>query len=248
MNYKEFQPDGLLNTFVKCYWHFENLPDTPRYFTILPDGCFDLIISLNKNHQKIISLTGIWTKQVDVSIPGNTKLFGIRFTPLAAEYLLQQSIASLHNSKTEVKNNFWEIDKLSFVRIEPAVKKFDSILLSILSSGKGIDTRKQNLFQLLYHTNGGNSIEQYSNQVFWTKRQINRYFNEKLGLPLKSYCNILKCFASYRQISEGNFIPCQNYFDQSHFIKEIRKHTGQNPRQLHENKNDRFLQLATMKE
>lgn len=46
---------------------------------------------------------------------------------------------------------------------------------------------------------------------------------------------------------KDNFIE-QNYFDQSHFIKDLKKHTGNNPTELFENKSDRFLQLATMVE
>ena len=121
-------------------------------------------------------------------------------------------------------------------------------MLSILGSQKGIDSRKQNLFNLLYQTNGEQTVEQYSQQVFWTSRQINRYFKDRFGIPLKSYCKILKCFASFRHIKKGQLYPEHNYFDQSHFIKEMKKHTGNNPTELFENKNDRFLQLTTMTE
>lgn len=91
-------------------------------------------------------------------------------------------------------------------------------------------------------------FELYSKQVFWTSRQINRYFKDRFGIPLKSYCKILKCFASFNHIKKGQLYPEQNYFDQSHFIKDLKKHTGNNPTELFENKNDRFLQLATMTE
>ena len=121
-------------------------------------------------------------------------------------------------------------------------------MLSILGSQKGIDSRKQNLFNLLYQTNGEQTVEEYSQQVFWTSRQINRYFNDRFGISLKSYCKILKCFASFKHIRKGQLYPQQNYFDQSHFIKDLKKLTGHNPTALFENKNDRFLQLATMAE
>ena len=38
--------------------------------------------------------------------------------------------------------------------------------------------------------------------------------------------------------------PQTDYFDQAHFIKEIKKYTGTTPKELHKNKNDRFLQLS----
>lgn len=248
MIYKEFQPDTLLTDFVKNYWWFDNSTTQQLDFTILPDGCFDLIISLENFQQKEISLTGLWTKQVDVSIEPNRQLFGVRFKLLAVDYILQQNISPFCDSEQTQENNFWQLDKTSFKDLESVIKKLNEIMLSILGSQKGVDIRKQNLFNLLYQTNGENSVAYYSQQVFWTSRQINRYFKDRFGIPLKSYCKILKCFASYKHIKRGQLYPAHNYFDQSHFIKDLKKHTGNNPTELFENKNDRFLQLTTMTE
>lgn len=248
MNYKEFQPDPLLTGFVKNYWWFDNSTDKPFDLTILPDGYFDLILSFENYRQNGISLTGIWTRQVDVSIDPNSQLFGVRFKLLAVDYVIRHHIASFCNSEQIQENDFWQLNNLSFTNLESVAENMNMVILSILSSQKSIDSRKQNLFDLLYKTNGGQTIEKYSRQVGWTSRQINRYFKERFGIPLKSYCRILRCFASYRHIKEGKFYPEQNYFDQSHFIKDLKEHTGNNPKALFENKNDRFLQLATMKE
>jgi AraC-like DNA-binding protein len=248
MIYKEFQPNKLLTDFVKNYWWFENSTTEQLDFTILPDGCFDLIISFENYKQQEISLTGLWTKQVEVSIEPNRQLFGIRFKLLAVDYILQQNIAAFCDSEQIKENDFWKLDKALFTNLESETENLDKIMLSILDIHKGIDSRKQNLFNLLYETNGEKTIEQYSQQVFWTSRQINRYFKDRFGIPLKSYCKILRCFASFRQIKKGQLYPEQNYFDQSHFIKDLKKHTGNNPTELFENKNDRFLQLVTMTE
>ncbi|SRX76524.1 DUF6597 domain-containing transcriptional factor [Aequorivita antarctica] len=248
MIYKEFQPDNLLTDFVKNYWWFDNSAKQQLDFTILPDGCFDLIISLNNYKQEEISLTGLWIKQVDVSIEPNRQIFGIRFKLLAVDYILQQNISAFCNSEQIKENSFWQLDKTTFADLENVTDKLNKIMLSILGSQKDIDCRKQNLFNLLYETNGEQTVEQYSQQVFWTSRQINRYFKDRFGIPLKSYCKILKLFASFNHIKNGKLHPEHNYFDQSHFIKDLKKHTGNNPTELFENKDDRFLQLTTMTE
>jgi AraC-like DNA-binding protein len=41
-------------------------------------------------------------------------------------------------------------------------------------------------------------------------------------------------------------LPQEDYFDQAHFIKEIKKYTGTTPKELHKNENVRFLQLSTV--
>lgn len=248
MIYKEFQPDVVLSDFVKNYWWFDNSTDQQLDFTILPDGCFDLIVSFNNQQQEEISLTGLWTKQVEISIDPNVQLFGIRFKLLAADYIIQQSVVSFCDSEEIKESSFWELDKTSFEDLESVTDKLDKRMLSILNGQKEIDSRKQKLFSLLYQTNGELTVEDYSKQVFWTSRQINRYFKSRFGTSLKSYCKILKCYASYKHIKKGQLYPEHNYFDQSHFIKDLKKVTGNKPTELFENKNDRFLQLTTISE
>jgi AraC-like DNA-binding protein len=246
MIYKEFQPDKSLTDFVKNYWWLNNSTSQPLSFIILPDGYFDLIVSFDNYNQEEISLTGIWSKQVAVSIEPNKQLFGVRFKLLAAEYILQQNISSFRNSEQIKQNDFWQLDKFSFKDLESVTETLNKVMRSILRSRKGIDTRKQSLFNLLYKKNGELTVANYSKRVFWTQRQINRYFKSRFGIPLKSYCTILKCFVSYKHIKKGQLFPEENYYDQSHFIRDLKRYTGTNPTELFENKNDRFLQLATM--
>jgi AraC-like DNA-binding protein len=248
MTYKELQPHGRLTDFVKCYWWFNNATSNSLDFTILPDGCFDLLVHFRNNKLSETSLTGIWTKQVDVSIEPNTQIFGIRFKLLAVDHIFQKNIAAILDSELPIENDFWHINKTDLSDLKNAREHFDKIMLSILNSRNGIDPKKKNLFDLLQKTNGELTIQQYSKQVFWTSRQINRYFNERFGISLKQYCNILKVFASFKHIKNGQLYPEYNYFDRSHFIKYVRKHTGVNPEDLYENKNDRFLQLTTTAE
>jgi hypothetical protein len=46
--------------------------------------------------------------------------------------------------------------------------------------------------------------------------------------------------ASLSHIKEGKLFPQLNYYDQSHFIKEIKKFSGVSPKELFKNQNDRF--------
>ena len=246
MLYKTLQPDTLLADFVKCYWWFENINPDPLDFTILPDGCFDLIVTLDNHQQQNITLTGLWTKQVDVCINPGTQLFGIRFKLLAADHIIQQSIANICDKDRLLKNNFWGIDQQSFEDLDKVKEHLDKTMLAIVQQQEAPETRKLRLFKALYATKGGQKVEYYSRQAFWVPRQINRYFTARFGLPLKAYCNILRCHASYPHIKKGQLYPKQNYFDQSHFIKELKKHTGSNPKDLFINKNDRFLQLTNI--
>lgn len=195
-----------------------------------------------------VSLTGLWTKQVEVTIDSNTQIFGVRFKLLAVDNIFRHSIASVCDSELKLENDYWQVQRNNFSELHSTVGFFNNTMIRILERSKAFDEKKQKLFSLLYQSNGGLTIEDYSQQVFWSARQINRYFSQRFGLSLKVYCNILKCAASYPNLQQGRLYPEENYFDQSHFIKALKKHTGSSPGELSSDKNDRFLQLHTLKD
>jgi AraC-like DNA-binding protein len=92
------------------------------------------------------------------------------------------------------------------------------------------------------------SIKELSEKVFWSSRQINRYFNQQFGLSLKAFCNILRFRASLEHIAHGKLFPELNFTDQNHFIKEIKRFSGVVPKELSKNKNDRFVLLSVLKQ
>ncbi|NMH89616.1 AraC family transcriptional regulator [Flavivirga sp. Y03] len=246
MNYQEKHTEGFISNFIKSFWKFETFEKQCNY-EILPDGFFDLIFEIKNGKITKVSLTGVWTNQVQVSIPKKTKLIGVRFKLISAEYVFKQSIKELKNTKTELPTTLWGCESFDFSNFEKVTNSITEKLQYGLKNLKEIDSRKFELFRILYERKGEVSIKKISERLFWSSRQINRYFNSRFGFSLKTFCNILKCHSSLKHISKGKFFPENNYYDQAHFIKQIKQITGTTPTNLHLNKNDRFLQLTTIK-
>jgi AraC-like DNA-binding protein len=114
-------------------------------------------------------------------------------------------------------------------------------------STENMDNRKKKLFELIYSSHGSMTVKELSGKVYWSSRQINRYFNQQFGISLKAYCSILRFGASFKQISEGKLFPELNFADQNHFIKEIKKYAGVTPKELSKNKDDRFIDITAIK-
>lgn len=108
------------------------------------------------------------------------------------------------------------------------------------------DYRKQKLFSLIYETKGALTVKELSEKSNWSSRQINRYFQHWFGISLKAYCTILRFRASLDHIAKGKLFPEENFSDQTHFIKEIKKISGTIPKELFQNKNDRFILLSAL--
>ena len=244
MRYREIEPNGFLNNFVKCFWYYETT-DKEIQHTILPDGYFDLIAEFENETLTTVKLTGIWTKPKDIQIPKNTKFFAIRFKLLAIEYIFQKEIKSILDEIVNLPFSFWHIDKYKSVEFEKFATEITSNLDTTIKHLKQIDDRKLKLFDFVYEQKT-KTVAEISSKVFWSSRQINRYFQTQFGITLKEFLKIVRCNATYEEISNGNLNPNFDYFDQAHFIKEIRKYTGATPKVLNQNKNDRFLQLSKM--
>ena len=247
MGYQEKNVDGFISNFVKSFWEFNN-NGAKCYYEILPDGYFDLIFQIQNEQITKVWLTGVWIRKVGVMVPESTRLIGVRFKLISAEYILQQSIKSLKNNKIDFPEDFLGTVDFPSLDFEDIASSLSQKLMYGLKNLKEIDSRKLLLFQMLYEQKGEIAVKELAEKVHWSSRQINRYFNSRFGFPMKTFCNILKCHSSLRHIANGRLFPEKDYFDQPHFIKQVKQFTGATPSDLYLNKNDRFLQLTTLRE
>ena len=245
MKYEEIKIDGYLSNFVKCFWTSETLTKSSDY-TILPDGYFDLIVEIKNKKISSIKLTGIWTIPIDIKTEIDTEIFAVRFKPLAIELLENVNLKALLNSSINLGTDFMGIDKLAFDNFKDFCRHIEHYLKTRIEKTKTVSDLKICLFNEIFKKEVFN-VQELSERIFWTSRQINRYFNLTFGLSLKEYLNIIRCNQTYKDISKKGHTLQSNYFDQSHFIKEIKKYTGATPTELKKNENDRFLQLSTIK-
>jgi AraC-like DNA-binding protein len=188
-------------------------------------------------------LYGIWNKEIHADVPPLNNVIVIAMYPIAAEYLLRNSISNFFNTYQSI-TKFHELiqtdTRYSFQNIIDVFSNhFDEKL-------KKIDSRKIELFQLIRQTKGQTTIEETENKIFWTQRQMNRYFSECLGVSLKAYLNIIRCSHTYNQVNQGELNPSSDFTDQSHFIKELKKHTGSTPKQLFTKFNEENLDSSVL--
>ncbi|HEX8607392.1 MAG TPA: AraC family transcriptional regulator [Pedobacter sp.] len=240
------KPDPSLGAFVENIGMFSNLSDKAKEITILPDGRIDLFFWKAEDQPFQIVLNGLETAPEQRSITPQTVAFVISFKPLAVEYILNSPIAGFLNHSKVLPDTFWDFSIDDLADFNAFYKKISQKVAIRLPAV--IDARKSKLFDLIYESRGEMSVKQLSEESFWTSRQINRYFNEQLGLSLKSYCSILRFRASLEHITNGKLSPELNFSDQNHFIKEIKRLSGVLPKTLSKNENDRFVLLSVLKQ
>jgi AraC-like DNA-binding protein len=244
IEWKIKNPPNELSGFVESFWMLKNTSNTAHNIVGLPDGRFDIIFSYSPNKPFRAVLMGLGTVPGPHSIPPKIVMFAVSFKLLAIEYLLCIKAGPLLNNAHVLPTGFWEIKQSDLNDFEVLCEKLSAKMRSLIKPD--IDTRKQKLFDLIYSSNGSLPVKELSGKVFWSSRQINRYFNEYFGLSLKAYCNIFRFKKSLHHIKDGKLFPELNFTDQTHFIKEIKKFAGVVPKELFKNQDDRFILLSTL--
>ncbi|GAL87397.1 AraC-type helix-turn-helix domain-containing protein [Sporocytophaga myxococcoides] len=242
--YKLLKPDKSIADFVESFWMLQNHSDYNKDVVILPDGRVDLFFSRSATEPFHITLSGLETQSDQAILTGKTIMFAISFKLPAIEYFFHNTVSTLLNNAKYLPVDFWgfnekDIQDFDFF-CEKAAQKIQTLL------PREIDNRKRKLFDLIYASKGTLSVNALSEEVSWSSRQINRFFRQQFGLSLKAYCNILRFRASFPDIKEGKLFPQENFADQSHFIKEVKKLAGVSPKELKRNQNGRFIQFLTL--
>lgn len=245
-NFTYIEPEKQFADFVESVGMFFNTSTAPKEVVVLPDGRIDLFFWKVANASFEVILLGLETAAEQRSLPPQTVCYVISFKPLAVEYILREPIAELLNTGKNLPSNFWDFNVDDLKDFDAFCLKANQQLTRHLPLV--IDERKRRLFELIYASNGGMTVKELSANVFWNSRQINRYFTQQFGLPLKAYCNILRFRASLQQIAKGKLFPELNFTDQAYFIKEIKKFSGVVPKELSKNKNDRFVLLSVLRQ
>lgn len=246
LEFKQIKPGGALADFVDSFWMLRNNSDEKMNVTGLPDGRIDLFFSKSEIEPFNVMVLGLNTHPDQAVIASNTLMFAISFKLLACEYILHFPVADLINKARALPEDFWDFNADILEDFDVFCKNAGQKVHSVLP--EKIDERKQQLFALIYGTKGEMSVADLSAQVFWSARQINRYFNQQFGISLKAYCSILRFRASLEHIAQGKLFPELNFTDQNHFIKEIKKFSGAVPKELFKNQNDRFILLSAIRQ
>ncbi|MEZ0540017.1 helix-turn-helix domain-containing protein [Fibrella arboris] len=240
--YTIVRPDPALSDFIESFWMLANQSDDEKPVIVLPDGRIDL--SFDWQRPQHLILQGLDSRPKQGRLAAGAALFVISFRPLGIDYLLGSQSVVLADVVYQLPADYLGVSFSEVGDFEQFCTVFSAILSARLK--KPIDLRKKQLFDSLYASDGAIRITELAEKIGWSRRQINRYFNDHFGLSLKTYCDILRFRASFQDLKAGRLFPEQDFADQSHFIREVKKYAGVVPKELAKNKNDRFIQLSTL--
>jgi AraC-like DNA-binding protein len=250
MVFKKIEPSLELKGLIDCYWVIESEDETPIKQKIIPDGFPELIfhygdayrIQIGKNWelQSKALVAGQIKKHFYLENSGRSGVFGIKLMPAALTHLFGLFMNELTDKVVSIEQ--LNVDPLKSLAAEikkcQSYKEMISVAENMLQSrAKEIHIKDQVIDKIIasiFNTNGRITISELQKEFFITERQLQRLFQKYIGLSPKFYCRIIRFnyifqIAKEKKLSWLEVTHFSGYFDQSHFIRDFKEFTGEEP-------------------
>ena len=258
MDYQTFPASPDLEGLIKCFWTLKVPLAAPKEKQqILPDGCIEMIFTLGDDIKRYTSdrdfiiqprtmILGQITKPLFIEPMGLVETFAVRFYPGGFAFFSDISIDQLTNRETELSTIFepQQVDRLegeiiAAGKTSTRIEIIEHFLLNRLQAHIDLDHLVKNTIDLIFATKGGRGIHELLETNRNKRRSLERKFARQVGVSPKQLCRIIRLQTIlqtmlHKKDQTLTSIGYENqYFDQSHFIKDFKNFTGSSPKELY---------------
>jgi AraC-like DNA-binding protein len=252
---KQYRPDELLSPYVELYSEgiFNTYSISLLSQKVIPHGFIDLIIHLTDDHCEMVfendwrktpefTIIGMWTSLYNVRFKHKVHVFHIRFKPEGIFELFKIPAAEFNNNQTDSRDLFgqefydfcYKIRELKSV--EERIRYSDDFLKKqLFINSRGYRNYVQLAADMIRQEHMNLTIDELSDKVCISPRQLEREFKKKIGVSPKFYYRMNRVNQIHRLLSEGKEFHLASlahhfgYSDQAHFIRDFKELTGQSP-------------------
>lgn len=248
MIYDLVEPSQELSHIVQSFWMIDSEGDASIHQQkIIPDGYPELIFHYGEPYR--INISGEWELQAKELIggqirnhfflenTGESKMFAIKFQPWAIRELFGLEMSSITDKVITIPKTIQEkVVKIKDIAV--STQSFSEKVAEIETWFRRMEISKfhQNYkaVQYIQKKNGLIQLNELAELCNTTERTLERYFKSYVGLSPKFYSRIIR-FSSIFQLVQEEKIDWQDivykagYYDQSHFIKNFKEFTGEDP-------------------
>jgi AraC-like DNA-binding protein len=249
MNIIRFNPAPQLAKFVKCYYYIENPKDRMINDVYFADGCVEAVFSLGWDFYKEgkkedwAKVIGQIIKPRQLSIQGKGQSFGIWFHPHTFSIFSGVPMVELNDCVVPWEDLFPK-SFAEFVgsciydaQLDKLVQGTDEFLLARVSGNeeKPLDKILDSAVQYLYQNRGGSDLNQLADSLNISHRYLQRAFLSRVGFSQKHFIRTIRFQQVLQVLTQGDWSNltsvayANDFYDQSHFIREFKAFTGFNP-------------------
>ena len=223
-----------LESYCMCIWTMKSRTMLDKIISnnILPDACVDIVIDFSN---KSICFSGFSKDTKDFKLSEKIDYMGVRLKPGIFYFLFNISADEVMDNAIPFGDIEKEFDISSIFNLESTEEKIEYLKKYLLDKVKGKDNYLfVNVVDNLYKNPSEQSVTDIARKFGYNERHLYRVFKTNCGISPKVLLNILRLHLCLTLMLEEKMklIDVANicgFYDQSHFIKEIKKYTGISP-------------------
>jgi len=223
----------------------------PAGFTAIPNGCATLSIEFD-NKNLLVNLDGPITKPY---------IYGSRMNQLKMVVSIEFSPAGLFALTGITQSELTDIT-LPFDAVNPKLTQSISDLVekaeSVYEFVAGLDLLLLKNMYTAYHPQlkcalhniitcaGNTSVKTLSDDIHYSERQLNRLFNQHIGVSAKSFSRLIRINKTFRLLKKPNHSIAlisddMGFHDLSHFVRDFKSVCGVTPQAYRNNMSDFYI-------
>lgn len=250
MYYQKIFPIKPLQDYIRYFWILEDLGD--KTFKIIPDGLSGLIFQEEANlfldnQQQVLPqmfLYGQTTYHSEQKAIGNFRNIGVYLQPTALKTIFKIDAFELTNQNISIDCLTTEPILEQLVNAISIDEKIDIISRFFLKRIHQVeyDTKRADFATMLLQK--GKTLKDIQTEMKMSERSLERLIKQHVGISPKAFSRIIRFQSGLYALRQNDFnnltdLAYQNdYFDQSHYIREFKSFTGMNPKQFIQQTNE----------
>jgi AraC-like DNA-binding protein len=248
MKFTRISPHPDLEKLIECYWMMQSDDTTPQVEKIIPDGFTELIFNYGSVYKA--KTNGSWYTQTPNLLAGqissyfylentaDTGSFAIKLKPAALTQLFGLNMENYLDQIVDLDT--FPHPQLAGLKDELLPFQNEQILKQRLDdhflvlSKSATENPLAEVLELLFDSNGKAGIKELCAAGNKSERQLQRLFKKYVGLSPKYYARIIRFNYIFQLIKEkerswAEIVYESGYYDQSHFIRNFKAFTGEDP-------------------
>ncbi len=252
-----FRPHSSLSKYINCFWISrspESPSPSPAKNLILPDGGTEIIFNTGAPEKVYIAGHGTYIGTSGFSMvvgprkhallledTGKKEKIGIRFNPGGLYPFLQLPPHHIAGSTVGLDMLWGKVSQELEARLRETpddpdkIKLLQNHLLRLLNPKFTGKHSVEFAVNQILETNGNISIHELVSHMGMSQKSLERRFLNRVGLTPKFFSRIVRIRGALKLIHECSSADwtdigcCLGFYDQAHFIKEIKAFTGFTP-------------------
>lgn len=254
MYYQDFFPNRALQEYVLYFWILEDFEDNSslKSFKIIPDGVPALIFQETSNFfiskkgqiSPQLYVYGQYSKYTEHNIRGKFRIIGAYLRPTALKTIFNIDAFEFNNQNIPLEDVVTENILEQLINTNSLNHKIEIISNFFLNQIQKVKINKSNASFASDLIQKGKTLKEVQFEMKLSERSLERLIKQYVGMSPKMFSRIMRFQSGLNTLRKDDFesftkLSYENeYFDQSHYVREFKEFTGTSPKSYLLNTNE----------